>query len=98
MAAEIDLIEYGQLTQEVRHLAENVSRQAEIQASTNAILRNLSANFERHAERMDRIEANWLLQPKKIGKIAMASVGILVLFAVYGAKETVGMIAKAWAL
>ena len=98
MGAEIDLIEYGQLTQEVRHLADNIKRQGEIQAATNGILKNLSDTILRHSDRMDRIEASWVLQPKKMGKTAMICVAVLIMFAVYGVKETIGMAAKAIAL
>jgi hypothetical protein len=95
---EIDLQEYGALTREVQHLSENIRRQGEIQTATNAILRNLSDTILRHSDRMDRIEASWVLQPKKMGKTAMICVAVLILFAVYGVKETLGMAAKAIAL
>jgi hypothetical protein len=96
--SEIDLIEYGALTKEVQHLSDNIRRQGEIQTATNAILKNLSETILRHSDRMDKIEASWVLQPKKIGKTAMFGVALLVMFAVFGIKETFGMLAKAFVL
>jgi hypothetical protein len=95
---EIDLIEYGALTRQVEHLSDNIRRQAEIQAATNGILKNLSDTILRHSDRMDKIEASWVLQPKKIGRTAMFGVALLVMFAVFGIKETFGMLAKAFVL
>lgn len=91
----IDPIEYGRLSQQVKHLAET-------QEDQNALLREhieatgaLTESVNLLSARLARVEGNVFLQPAKLGKVALFTAALVLLLAIKGVKETLEILAKA---
>lgn len=90
----IDLVKYGELTQQVRHLADAQEEQNEllrgnIQA-TNALVQSVNTL----SSRLQKIEGSPFMQPAKLGRALAIVVAVTILFAINGVKETIESFAK----
>lgn len=91
----IDPIEYGRLSQQVKHLAE-------AQEEQNALLRehieatsSLTVSVNMLSARLSRVEGSPFMQPAKLGKAALFGAALILLLAIKGVKETLEILAKA---
>lgn len=91
----IDPVEYGKLSQQVKHLAE-------AQEEQNALLREhieatgaLTLSVNMLSTRLSRVEGSPFMQPAKLGKAALIGAALILLLAIKGVKETMEIIAKA---
>ena len=91
----IDPIEYGKLSQQVKHLAEAQEGYNRALAEQRESTDELTAAVRELSSRLVPIEGSVFMQPAKLGKAAMVFAAIIVLLAIKGIAGTMEIIAKA---
>lgn len=92
---EISPIQFGQLLERVENLVEAMEGANEQSQADRACTRQLSKSIDGLSARIGVIENSWLMQPKKVGRIAVMTLALVVLMAILGIKETITLLAKA---
>lgn len=93
--SDISPFQFGQLMERVDNLVaalENTNEQSQANA---ACTRQLSQSMQTLSGRIEVLENSWLLQPVKVGRMALLTGAIIILFAFLGVKETITLLAKA---
>ena len=91
----IDPIEYGKLSQQVKHLAETQEEYNRALAEQRESTDELTRAVRELSSRLKPIEGSIFMQPAKLGKTAMVLAAVIVLLAIKGFAGTLELLAKA---